>query len=165
MRVHYLASALLAIAGLSACSSTPTGPTHLPPATPGPLFETISSLDAAVFSAFNNCASPGQLQEHGKHFSEGVEFYHDNGGVTWSRQEMLANTEQHVCGKFRRELVPGSLRVYPIKNFGAISQGVHRFCQFKSGTCEGAADFVIIWQQQGSQWQITRVLSYGHRPA
>ena len=78
---------------------------------------------------------------------------------------MLATTEKYVCGNFRRELVPGSLRVYPIKNFGAISQGVHRFCQFKSDACEGAADFLMIWQQEGSNWVITRVLSYGHRPA
>ena len=93
-----------------------------------------------------------------------MEFYHDTGGVTWNRKEMLANTEKHVCGNFRRELVPGSLRVYPVKDFGAIAQGVHRFCQFKSGTCEGAAEFLIVWRQEGSKWTITRVLSYGHRP-
>lgn len=167
MKVHRRASALASLAtlaGLIGCS-TPT-PTSTPPApaTPGPLFETISTLDAAVFSAFNACADPGQLQAHAEYFSEAVEFYHDNGGVTWNRQAMLANTRQHVCGNFRRELVPGSLRVYPISNFGAIAQGAHRFCQFTSGACEGAADFVIVWQQQGHRWVITRVLSYGHRP-
>jgi hypothetical protein len=78
---------------------------------------------------------------------------------------MLANTEKYVCGSFRRELVPGSLRVYPIKDFGAIAQGTHRFCQFKSGTCDGAADFLIVWRNQSGTWNITRVLSYGHRPA
>ena len=31
-----------------------------------------------------------------------VEFYHDTGGVTWTRQDMIANTEKYVCGKFRR---------------------------------------------------------------
>jgi hypothetical protein len=128
------------------------------------LFETISALDAEVFGAFNTCAAPGQLQKHASYFSADVEFYHDTGGVTWNRKEMLANTEKYVCGNFRRELVPGSLRVYPINGFGAIAQGVHKFCQFKSGVCEGAAEFVIVWRNEAGTWSITRVLSYGHRP-
>lgn len=130
----------------------------------GPLFEKVSALDREVFEAFNTCGAPGQLEKHGAYFAEAVEFYHDAGGVTWNRREMLANTEKFVCGNFRRELVAGSMRVYPVKDFGAISQGVHRFCQFKTGLCEGAADFVIIWRQEGASWSITRVLSYGHRP-
>jgi hypothetical protein len=76
---------------------------------------------------------------------------------------MLANTEKYVCGKFRRELVPGTLKVFPVKDFGAIAQGTHRFCQFADGKCEGLADFVVVWSNQNGHWQITRVLSYGHR--
>lgn len=127
------------------------------------LVDVVSRLDTEVFDAFNHCSAPAQLQKHASYFAEDVEFYHDNGGVTWSRQEMLANTEKNVCGHFRRELVPGTLKVYPIKDFGAIEQGVHRFCQFDSGKCEGMADFVIVWRLKEGQWQITRVLSYGHR--
>jgi hypothetical protein len=149
---------------LAACSTQSLLTNSAPPDTPGPLFEKVAALDAEVFDAFNNCALPGQLQKHAEYFSEDVEFYHDTGGVTWSRTEMLANTEKHVCGNFRRELVPGSLRVYPIKDYGAIAQGVHRFCQFKSAACEGAAEFLIVWRLEGSSWSITRVLSYGHRP-
>jgi hypothetical protein len=129
-----------------------------------PLFDTISALDTAVFDAFNSCNSPGQLQKHAGYFAPDVEFYHDTGGVTWSRQAMLANTEKYACGNFRRELVPGTFKVFPIKDFGAIEQGSHRFCQFASGKCEGIADFVIVWSNQNGSWQITRVLSYGHRP-
>lgn len=54
--------------------------------------------------------------------------------------------------------------IFPLKDFGAIEQGVHRFCQFKTGDCEGMADFLIVWRNQGDTWQITGVLSYGHRP-
>lgn len=129
-----------------------------------PLFETIAALDTAVFDAFNTCSAPGQLQKHAGYFDAAVEFYHDTGGVTWSRQDMLANTEKHVCGHFRRELIPGSLKVFPIKDFGAIAQGSHRFCQFASGDCAGLADFTIVWRLKDGVWQITRVLSYGHRP-
>jgi len=35
----------------------------------------------------------------------------------------LPNTKNHVCGQFRRELIPGSLQVFPIKDYGAIEQG------------------------------------------
>ena len=128
------------------------------------LFETISALDTAVFDSFNRCSAPDQLQKHASYFAPDVEFYHDTGGVTWTRQAMLANTEKFVCGNFRRELLSGSFRVFPIKDFGAIAQGVHRFCQFKTDECEGLADFVIVWRNQGGKWEITRVLSYGHRP-
>ena len=127
------------------------------------LTDEISALDSKVFDAFNHCGEPGRLDEHAGYFSPDVEFYHDTGGVTWTRDEMIANTRKYVCGNFTRELVPGTLKVYPVKDFGAISQGVHRFCQLASGQCEGLADFVIVWRQQAGQWQITRVLSYGHR--
>lgn len=128
------------------------------------LSATIGALDAAVFDSFNQCRSPDQLQKHAGYFAPDVEFYHDTGGVTWTRQEMIANTEKNACGNYSRELVPGSLRVFPIGEFGAIAQGVHRFCQSATGKCEGLADFVIVWRNQDSVWQITRVLSYGHRP-
>lgn len=128
-----------------------------------PLADEISALDTRVFDAFNHCDEPGRLDEHAGYFSPEVEFYHDTGGVTWTRDEMIANTRKYVCGNFTRELIPGTLKIYPVKDFGAISQGVHRFCQVASGQCEGLADFVIIWRQQAGQWQITRVLSYGHR--
>src|SRR6185369_663312 len=146
--------------GTSAASASNDEPTTHRAA--DPLFHTISALDTAVFDAFNQCSSPTQLQKHASYFAPDVEFYHDTGGVTWSRQEMLANTEKNACGHFRRELVPSTLEVFPIKDFGAIEQGSHRFCQFASGQCEGIADFMMVWSHQNGSWQITRVLSYGH---
>lgn len=128
------------------------------------LFDTIAALDSAVFDAFNKCSSPEQLQKHASFFAPDVEFYHDKGGVTWTRQAMIANTRKNVCGHFRRELVPGTLRVFPIKDFGAIEQGSHEFCQFATGKCDGRADFVIVWRHHNASWEITRVLSYAHRP-
>ncbi|MDC8829365.1 nuclear transport factor 2 family protein [Alteromonas gilva] len=129
------------------------------------LYNTVAALDTAVFNAFNHCSEPGQLDKHASYFAADVEFYHDNGGVTWTREEMIAGTRKNVCGKFRRELVEGSLEVYPIKGFGAIAQGSHRFCQFSSGVCDGLADFTMVWSEQNGKWELTRVLSYGHRPA
>ncbi|MEP6907988.1 MAG: nuclear transport factor 2 family protein, partial [Pseudoxanthomonas sp.] len=132
---------------------------------PTPLFNEIAALDTKVFDAFNHCAEPGRLDEHAGYFSPDVEFYHDTGGVTWTRDEMIANTRKYVCGHFTRELIAGTTKVYPVKDFGAISQGEHRFCQVTGGKCEGLADFIMVWRKQDGQWQITRVLSYGHRTA
>ena len=129
----------------------------------GPLFDSIAAQDAATFDAFNHCDEPGQLDKHASHFAPDVEFYHDAGGVTWTRDAMIANTGKNVCGHFRRQLVPGSLRVWPVKGFGAIETGSHVFCQLAGKDCEGLADYTIVWHQVGDHWLITRVLSYGHR--
>ena len=133
--------------------------------TPEQLTDTLDALDTAVFDAFNTCADPAQLAEHAAYFDDAVEFYHDNGGVTWTRDEMIGRTRQYVCGHYRRERVPGTLVVYPIKDFGAIAQGKHRFCDLAGTDCAGEADFVMVWRERDGQWQVTRVLSYAHRPA
>ncbi|HWU71682.1 MAG TPA: nuclear transport factor 2 family protein [Pseudoxanthomonas sp.] len=122
---------------------------------------TITALDGAVFDAFNHCSDPTQLRRHAEFFAPDVEFYHDTGGVTWTREAMIANTAKYACGHYTRERV--SLQVSPIKDFGAIAQGVHRFCQTDTGRCDGEADFAMVWRLREGQWQITRVLSYGHR--
>lgn len=127
------------------------------------LTTTIARLDNEMFTAFNQCDKPGQLDKYANYFDPNVEFYHDNGGVTWTRDAMIANTQKYVCGHFRRELVAGSLKVIPVKDFGAIATGSHTFCQFDSGKCEGIAEFTLIWRQRGNEWQVTRALSYGHR--
>ncbi|MCW4454486.1 nuclear transport factor 2 family protein [Flavobacterium sp. MXW15] len=130
----------------------------------GSLHAAIAALDHEVFDSFNRCSDPAQLQKHAGYFDPAVEFYHDTGGATWTRDAMLANTRKHVCGRYTRELVGGSLQVFPVKDFGAISQGRHRFCDTATGKCEGLADFTLVWRQHEGHWTITRVLSYAHRP-
>lgn len=159
-----MAATLVAVAMSSATAAgSNSAPSAVPP--DDALQDTVAALDAAVFDAFNTCATPVQLDRHAGYFASDVEFYHDTGGVTWSRTKMLQNTARNVCGKFRRELVRGTLKVFPIKDYGAMEQGVHRFCHFDSGKCEGMADFIIVWRNQNGRWEITRVLSYGHRPS
>jgi hypothetical protein len=161
---HPLATAALALlcAALAGCSSAPT--TAPPTRVADPLDLAIAKLDHAVFDAFNKCSDPEQLELHKGFFDKDVEFYHDTGGVTWTRKQMLANTEKNACGKYRRELIDASLRVFPVKDFGAIAKGRHRFCSMDGKQCEGQAEFTIVWRKDDDGWQITRVLSYGHRP-
>lgn len=152
---------LLSLSSLSAPAIAQAMPQ---PDTPD-LQATIAGLDAALFDAFNRCADPAQLAVHAGYFDPAVEFYHDAGGVTWNREDMLANTRRYACGRYTRQRVPGSLRVYPVKDFGAIAQGEHRFCQTDSDRCDGLADFTMLWRLRDGRWHVTRVLSYGHRAA
>jgi hypothetical protein len=123
------------------------------------LTRTITALDTQVFDAYNRC----DMDAFAAFFTPDVEFYHDKGGVTWNRQSVVDNTRKYICHKVRRELVAGTLKVYPIKDYGAIEEGEHRFCQLDTGKCEGIAKFLMIWRNNGGTWQMTRVISYGHR--
>jgi len=128
------------------------------------LLKTISSLDAQLFEAYNRC----DLDKLATYFTEDLEFYHDQSGLSRTRKTMIDDIRKYVCGKARRDLVPGTLEVYPLKNFGAVEIGAHRFCDpNKFKTCgekdSGIAKFVMLWQhQEDGAWKITRVISFDH---
>ncbi|MFZ6644795.1 nuclear transport factor 2 family protein [Undibacterium sp. TJN25] len=119
----------------------------------------IAELDAEVFDAYNRC----DMEKFESLFTPDVEFYHDNGGATFDRASVIASTRQYICNKVRRQLLGESLRIYPIKDFGAVEEGEHIFCQTENGRCEGAAKFLMIWENKEGRWRISRVVSYGHR--
>jgi hypothetical protein len=124
------------------------------------LFRTLASLDSALFDAYNRC----DLEKFSSFFVDDVEFYHDQGGVTLGRQRLTESVKANICGKVRRELVSGTLQVYPMHGYGAIEMGVHRFHHPKAEDTEpvGEAKFVHLWQNKDGAWKITRVLSYDH---
>ena len=64
----------------------------------------------------------------------------------------------------RRDLVPGTLEVYPIKDYGAVEMGTHRFHHPGQESTEqvGEAKFVTLWQNKDGEWKITRAISYDH---
>ena len=78
---------------------------------PEPLDVEITALDARVFDAYNR----RDLDTFGSYFDPHVIFFHDTGGATFDRATVIANTRRYICGKVRRELVPATLRIYPIK--------------------------------------------------
>lgn len=155
MRLRF-SSAVLALLGASLIGSAAIAQDGSADAS---LTKNVAALDAKVFGAYNRC----DMAAFGSFFSPDVEFYHDKGGATFDRQTVIANTQKYICHKVRRELLPASLRVYPIKDFGAIEEGEHRFCQLPNGACEGSAKFLMIWQNKNGHWLLTRVVSYGHR--
>ncbi|GAA4348911.1 hypothetical protein GCM10023185_05270 [Hymenobacter saemangeumensis] len=53
--------------------------------------------------------------------------------------------------------------MYSIKGYGATHIATQRFCHVENGrdAC-GNSKFMMVWQQQGGSWKITRVASYDH---
>ena len=77
---------------------------------PASLQDTIAALDSAVFDAFNHCSEPAQLQKHADHFAPDVEFYHDTGGVTWTRDAMMPTPRSTPAAITPANLSPAACR-------------------------------------------------------
>jgi hypothetical protein len=126
---------------------------------PGELYRTIAALDTALFDAYNTC----DLDKFKNLLAADVEFYHDQGGLSVGAQTITDQVKQNICGKSRRELVSGSLQVYPMHGYGAVEMGVHRFYPPEKGSeATGEARFIHLWQNKDGAWKITRIISYDH---
>ena len=123
------------------------------------LFKTVAGLDAALFGAYNH----RQLDKLGSLVDENLEFYHDQAGLSVGRAVFLEAIRSNACRKVHRGLVEGSLEVYPLRGFGAVEIGVHRFTHPDDPGACGHARFVAVWRQEGGVWQVTRAISFDHR--
>jgi len=120
------------------------------------LYETIVKLDSIFFDAYNKCNMATQEE----FFSDSIEFYHDKGGLTTSKQELLDAIRKNICGKVTRELVKGSIEVSPVPGYGAVEIGMHMFHNNQEkGQVPRPSKFVIIWRNKNDKWSITRVIS------
>ncbi len=128
---------------------------------PDSLFQTVSSLDTQLFDAYNHC----DLKKFRALLADDLEFYHDVTGLMVGGDAVTAAVKQNICGKVTRELVAGSLEVYPIKDYGAVEIGVHRFHHPADAGDVGEAKFVHVWQNKDGVWKVTRVLSIDHHGA
>ena len=134
-----------------------------PAAQPAPkneLYQTIARLDTEMFAAFN-AHDADKLMSY---FAPSVEFYHDKGGLSNFSQTKAGFTRMFAQSPdITRTLVPGTLEVYPVKDYGAMHIATQRFCHVENGRNDcGNSKFVMVWQQQAGTWRITRVVSYDH---
>lgn len=132
------------------------------------LSRTILRLDSLFWQAYNAC----DADKMETFFTEDLEFYHDKGGLTTPRSKMIESVRKGMCGntnwRLRREAVAGSVRVFPLNNYGAILSGEHVFYINETGKKErldGLARFTHVWQFRNNEWKMSRVLSYDHGPA
>jgi ketosteroid isomerase-like protein len=124
------------------------------------LSDAITRMDTKLFDAFN----AHDVDRLMSMFTDDVEFYQDNDGL--SNYQQTKDDFAKMLGSvpdMRRELVKGSLEIYPIKDYGAIEIGLHRFCHKENGKEEcGSFKFVHVWRKTGDSWKISRVISFGH---
>jgi ketosteroid isomerase-like protein len=122
------------------------------------LYKTIVALDSGFFYAYNTCGI--NLDLYASYYSDSIEFYHDKGGFTNSKKDLIEGTKKNICGKVTRELVKGSIEVYPLPGYGAIEIGLHQFHNnAEPGHKAKTGRFTIVWKKENDQWKIMKVIS------
>ncbi len=172
MRSHALAwIGLLAL--VSGCASSPAA--HRDGLTAGPaqsreLTATIERLDRELFAAVFGRCDPVRVREL---VTDDFEYFHDKWGQTADSGDAFAEAIMGLCARqvsgedfrSRRELVAGSLEVFPMNQYGAVETGVHRFYRLTPGKPDElteVARFAHLWREQDGRWRLARVLSYAH---
>lgn len=159
--LEYMKNKLLLLLCISLCQLTFAQKSTYVPKDKA-LYDTIAHMDSVMFNAFNTHDMP--VLE--KVFAEDVEFYNDGGGVSdygTTMKNFKAMFERNAASGLRRELVNGTLEVYPMPGFGAIEVGEHRFIHKENGKEEvGVMKFVQVWRRKDGAWKATRVISIGH---
>ncbi len=136
------------------------------------LFKTLKANDSLLFEVgFNTC----DLSQFENLMVDDLEFYHDKSGTTNSLSQFLEVMKTGICNpsntfKVRRELIKGSLKVYPLSNngelYGAIQTGEHRFFEKNKDQPEKAgsiAKFTDLWIIVDNHWKLKRIFSYDHK--
>jgi hypothetical protein len=129
-------------------------------ANPPNLKADILAMDKKLFDAFNG----RDLETFKVVFDPALEFFHDTGGLA-GYDKSIENTKRLFAnaGDLKRELLLETLEVYPIKDYGAIQTGSHRFCHTENGKPDcGTFKFLQIWKNTKGAWTLVRVVSYGH---
>lgn len=127
----------------------------------------VRAADARYWQTFNSC----DLAAMAPLVTADVEFYHDKGGLTTTRQGVIDSFRKGPCAdpgmKLRREAVPGSVQFHPMAGGFALITGSHRFYVTRRGEPEhldGEASFAALWQFDHGSWRMRRILSYDHHP-
>lgn len=119
------------------------------------LYHTIVKMDSIYFDTYNHC----KIEKMDSLTAEDIEFYHDRGGFSHSKKELLASIQKNICGKVTRILTPGSIEVYEVPGYGAVQFGYHSFRNISESGESHPSKFVTLWRLKDGRWQITRVIS------
>lgn len=120
----------------------------------------ILNADSQLFDlGFNQC----DFEAWNAKLASDLEFYDDRSGLNRDREkEVQAFTKKcQSSGSLTRKLVNSV--VSRLNDFGAVQQGEHDF--FEDDTFVGSGKFIHIWSLKTGQWQITRAISYEHKPS
>lgn len=131
--------------------------------------EHLMENDSLFWVGYNSC----NLELMAQFLSKDMEFYHDKGGITLGIEGMNKAMRENICrdksNKVRRELVPGTMELYLLKNndtlYGAIISGAHAFYNSQEGGEESkgtTAKFTNLWLLYNGSWKMHRILSFDH---
>lgn len=134
------------------------------------LYQAIKEKDSLLFQiGFNTC----NIRQFENLVSEHFEFYHDQSGITPSKQAFISGIQNHLCKlpyQPKRVLAENTLEVYPLKKnnvvYGAIQTGVHHFYAVNDNKFDyltSTAKFTHVWELENGDWKLTKGLSYDHK--
>lgn len=129
---------------------------------PEDLRKAIEERDVLFWKAYNSC----DIAAMESMFTDDVEFYHDKNGVTIGLKNLRESLIDGLCANgpsLQREPKEGTVQIFPMNGIGAIISGQHYFT--KDGQRLDVARFNHLWVLKDSQWKMSRVFSYDHRPA
>jgi ketosteroid isomerase-like protein len=157
--------------GACAIAAEPNGGPRAGPRQTQELYDEIAEMDRVLFAAvFDTC----DIAKLSTLVTDDFEFFHDKDGLSSTSGAQFVKAIAGTCEhqktgedyRARRELVPGSMKVYPLNNYGAIEVGRHRFYQLLPGAPEKLVEvslFTNVWKKDAGGWRLSRVLSYDHR--
>lgn len=120
------------------------------------IYDIIVAKDKEYFDAYNTC----DIKTQAALYAEELEFFHDKGGLSTSKQEVLEAIKKNICEKVTRTLIDGSIEVYPINNYGAIEIGYHKFYNNQEPDAKSTpSKFIMVWKNEGENWFISKVIS------
>lgn len=172
---HLALAALLACSCISARAAPPDAPIHPTPgaaAASPEIVAQLAALDARLFDAVFGC----DIRALALLVADDFEFLHDKGGRTAGSGPAFVEQVKQGCGRqrtggnfrARRELVPGTMSVHLLADYGAMQMGEHRFFALRTGQPEVLTEsgrFIDVWKRDGAGWKLARVISYDPRLA
>jgi len=122
----------------------------------------ITAADARLFGGLNE-RDIGPMKEG---FSPRLEFYHDRSGVTgYADNIAIFEKNFRAPNRVRRIALPETVEIFPAGPNHAMHVGQHRFCNKPPGPAPEECSvyrFSMVWEREGGQWKLLRVLSYDH---
>ncbi|MGB0892580.1 MAG: nuclear transport factor 2 family protein [Flavobacteriaceae bacterium] len=120
------------------------------------LHKQIVKMDSIYFTAYNTC----DIKTQAEIYDENIEFFHDKGGLATDKKKLLQSLKDNICNKVTRTLIKGSIEVYPIKDYGAIEIGYHKFFNKLEPNAKSIpSKFIVVWKKENNKWTMTKVIS------
>jgi hypothetical protein len=179
MRLPHLSAVLVLVLAGAGCAhrSGSAAASGAHPVLAGPratpqLFDEIAAADSTLFDlVFIRCDADGLAEM----LNDDFEFFHDKFGLIATSPKQFADNVRKGCEaqakgtdvRARRELVAGTMNVFPMERYGAVQTGSHRFYGREPGKPDQLREtgrFFMAWKNVDGKWKLSRVFSYDHHP-